>query len=248
MKIIDLIFSRGGYVLPADAYGRPLCKDEEKNRIRDRTGLAYWYGRGVRRFVFRPGSCDMLCIDLDYKNNKNGWQELQKIYKCELKNKFHVLTPSGGLHLYFLTDKTNYISCEILPGVEIKSKGFLTLPGSVSDKGIYTAIGDPSKISGLPYEIQKLIPVRKPETQITYKPTESNLELSKIYDVLCRQGLSPSQGNRNRFCFEMARYSCKQGHNPDEVKNFLSFLIGQDFTQKEIQSCVNSAYRRRCGR
>ena len=243
MTFTDYIFDRGGYILPASPDGKPICRDIEKNRIRHRAGLMRWYNKGIRRFIFRPYTAGLIGIDLDYKNNKNGWLELQKIYPCELKNLFHVHTPSGGLHLYFAVDKTNYISCEILPGVEIKSKAFLTLPGSVSDKGNYTAIGDPSKISGLPYEIQKLIPVRKPETQITYKPTESNLELSKIYDVLCRQGLSPEQGNRNNFSFQFARYARKQGHQPGEVINFLSFLNSADFSQREVQACVNSAFR-----
>jgi len=190
----------------------------------------------------------MLCIDLDYKNGKNGWLELQKIYPCELKNIFHVHTPSGGLHLYFITDKTPYVSCEILSGVEIKSKAFITLPGSVSNRGEYIPVGNPESIGGLPAEIQKLIPVRQASPAPTYTPRAGdNISLNKIYDVIRKQGLTPSEGNRNNFSFQFARYARKQGHRPDEVISFLSFLIGQDFTQREIESCVNSAYGR-CGR
>jgi len=248
MNFTDYIISRGAYILPASIDGKPKFKDIPENRITDRDKLFHHYKHGVKRFIFRPCTASLIGLDLDYKNGRNGWEQLQKIYKHDLKNNFHVMTPSGGLHLYFTVDRTPYISCEVLPGVEIKSKAFLTIPGSVSSKGDYVPVNSPDSIGGLPAEIRRLIPVRNDNPAPVYTPrTGDNISLNKIYDVIRKQGLTPTEGNRNNFSFQFARYARKQGHRADEVINFLSFLNSSGFTSREVQACVNSAFRR-CNR
>ena len=244
MTFTEYIFKRGGYILPATPDGRPLYKDTERGRITDRDKLLHYYRHNITRFIFRPYTAGLIGIDIDVKNGRNGWDSLQEIYKHDLKNQFYVMTPSGGLHLYFTVDRTPYISCEVLLGVEVKSKAFLTIPGSVSGKGDYIPVGDPESISGLPAEIAKLIPVRNNNPAPVYTPTAGqSISLNKIYDTIRKQGLTPEQGNRNNFSFQFARYARKQGHRPDEVITFLSFLNSSDFSQREIQACVNSAFR-----
>jgi hypothetical protein len=244
MNFTDYIISRGAYILPASIDGKPKFKDIPENRITDRERLLYYYKHGFKRFIHRPYSAGLIGIDIDVKNGRNGWKSLQEIYKYDLKNQFHVMTPSGGLHLYFTVDRTPYISCEVLRGVEVKSKAFLTIPGSVSAKGDYIPVGDPESISGLPGELHKIIPVRNDNPAPVYTPrTGDNISLNKIYEVLCRQGLTPTNGARNQFCFQFSRYAKKENKQPDEVQNYLSFLISSDFSQREIQACVNSAFR-----
>jgi hypothetical protein len=49
MKIIDLIFSRGGYILPASIDGKPKFKDIPENRITDREKLLHYYNKRTER-------------------------------------------------------------------------------------------------------------------------------------------------------------------------------------------------------
>ena len=238
----DMIFKRGGYVLPATPDGKPIYKDTEPGRIRDRERLLEKYNQGVKRFIFRPYTAGLIGIDCDVKNGKNGVRELLNIIGIEPE--YFTSTPSGGKHYYFFTDNTDYVSLELKPGLEIKSKAFLTIAGSQSNKGKYISKGDPENISPLPESLKKIIPVRNTNPAPIYTPRAGdNISLNKIYEVIQKQGLTPSEGNRNNFCFQFARYARKQAHRPDEVLNFLSFLNSSDFSNREIQSAVNSAYR-----
>jgi len=238
------IFKRGGYILPATPDGKPLYKDSESGRIRDRARLLEKYNQGVTRFIFRPCTAGFIGIDCDIKNGKNGFQELVNIIGYDPRKYFHTLTPSSGYHFYFFTDNTDYVSLEIKPGLEIKHRAFLTIAGSQSNKGKYTPKGDPENILPLPESLKRIIPVRNANPAPIYTPTGGdNISLNKIYDVIRKQGLTPSEGNRNNFCFQFARYARKQAHRPAEVMNFLSFLNSSDFSNREIQSAVQSAYR-----
>mgnify|MGYP000933949180 CR=1 FL=1 len=236
------IFKRGGYILPATPDGKPLYKDSESGRIRDRARLLEKYNQGVTRFIFRPCTAGFIGIDCDIKNGKDGIRELLNIIGIEPE--YFIETPSNGRHYYFFADDRDYVSLELKPGLEIKSKAFITIAGSQSDKGHYNAHGDPENISPLPESLRKIIPVRNNTPAPLYTPRAGeNISLNKIYDVIRKQGLSPEHGNRNNFCFQFARYARKQGHRPDEVINFLSFLNNNDFSQREIQAAVNSAFR-----
>lgn len=240
----EIIFKRGGYILPATLDGKPLYKDTESGRIRDRARLLEKYNQGVTRFIVRPYTAGLIGIDCDVKNGKNGFQELVNIIGYDPRKYFHTLTPSSGYHFYFFTDNTDYVSLELKPGLEIKYHAFLTIAGSQSDKGHYTAKGDPENISPLPEPLKRIIPVRNANPAPLYTPRAGeSISLNKIYDTIRKQGLSPEHGNRNNFCFQFARFARKQGHHAGEVVNFLSFLNSPDFSNREIQSAVNSAYR-----
>jgi hypothetical protein len=239
----SVIFKRGGYILPATLDGRPLFKDTPENRIKDRAGLMDWYNnKKVRRFIFRPCTAGLIGIDCDVKNGKDGIRELLNI--IGLEPEYFTSTPSGGKHYYFFSDGQDYVSLEIKPGLEIKHRAFITIAGSTSEKGSYTAHGDPENISKLPESLRRLIPVRNANPAPLYTPRAGeSISLNKIYDTIRKQGLSPEHGNRNNFCFQFARYARKQAHRPDEVLNFLSFLNSPDFSNREIYNAVNSAYR-----
>ena len=237
-----MIFKRGGYVLPATPDGKPIYKDSESGRIRDRARLINYYNKGVKRFIFRPYTAGLIGIDCDIKNGKNGVAELLNI--IGLEPEYFTSTPSGGKHYYFFADDRDYVSLEIKPGLEIKSRAFITIAGSQSNKGKYIPKGNPEKIISLPESLKRIIPVRNNTPAPIHTPTGGdNISLNKIYDVIRKQGLTPSEGNRNNFCFQFARYARKQAHRPAEVMNFLSFLNSSDFSNREIQSAVQSAYR-----
>ena len=241
----DMIFKRGGYILPATPDGKPLYKDIPENRITTRAGLMDFYNnKKIRRFIFRPCTAGLIGIDCDVKNGKDGFQELVNIIGYDPRKYFHTLTPSSGYHFYFFTDNQDYVSLELKPGLEIKHRAFITIAGSTSEKGSYTAHGDPENILPLPESLKKIIPIRSNTPAPIYTSRAGHsISLNKIYDTIRKQGLTPSEGNRNNFSFQFARYARKQGHHAGEVMSFLSFLNSSDFSNREIYNAVNSAYR-----
>ncbi len=242
----DFIFKRGGYILPATIEGKPLLKDEDSNRIKDFEKLKFWIKKDVKRFNTRPAAAGLLALDIDNRNGRNGFKYLSAL-DIEYRDNYYISTPRFGVHIYFFSDDRDYVSLELKPGVEIKSQSYLTIPGSVSKYGKYHSIGNPLSIKPIPLQLAGCLPIRSLYQEPT-APPRGDLALNKIYDILCRQGMSPANGNRNRFCFEMARFSRKQGHGMDSIISYLSFLQAPDFSIREIQAAVNSAYRGRAAR
>jgi len=239
---VDFLIKRGGYMLPSAIDGKPLLKDEHKNRIKDFEKLSFWINKGVKRFNTRPAAAGLLALDIDNRNGRNGFNYLEAL-DIDYKNYFYTTTPRGGIHLYFFSDGRDYVSLELKPGLEIKSQSYITIPGSVSAYGKYHSIGNPLSIKPIPPQLAGCLPIRSLYQEPT-APPRGDLALNKIYDILCRQGMTPANGNRNRFCFEMARFSRKQNHSAESIINYLAFLQAPDFSIREIQAAVNSAYRR----
>jgi len=242
-SLCQLIFENNAAVFPATPQGKPIAPITPDIEIRDRETLLFWYQkRNIRRFVFKPCDSGLVGIDLDEKNGKSGIREYYHITGSDPREGFFVTSPSGGLHKCFYSSE-DFVSCEIRPGIEIKSRAFITLPGSRSHKGVYTPHGNISEISTLPESLKKIIPVRN--THPVHEPVTNaaNLGLGDIVNILNRQGYVPAAGNRNQYAFEFSKFARKQGHSPDTVREYLCQFSGADFTQREINATVSSAYR-----
>lgn len=245
MTFSDLIFQRGGYVLTATPDGKPRHRDTEGHRLRTRGQLATQYRSGTRRFVFPPASARMVSADLDEKGGKHGVAVYREITGVDPRDGFHTATPSGGVHVYFFTDGTDYVSCEARPGVEIKSRAYITLPGSRSDRGSYIPHGDPAEIGDIPAALASIIPVRRSEPEpVPPRPaTGEALPLARIFETVVNQGTVPLSGSRNQFIFSFARFARRKGYDAESVVRYLSSFAAADFSVREIQTTVRSAWR-----
>lgn len=245
MTLSDLIFARGGYVIAAHPDGKPRFRDLEEHRLRSRGQLAAEYRNGVRRFIFPPSSARMVGVDLDVKGGKNGIETFRETTGVDPRDGFHTKTPSGGVHVYFFTDGRDFISAEIRPGVEIKGRAFITLPGSRSDRGAYSPHGDVSEIGDIPEALAAIIPVRRTEPEpLPARPANAEaLPLHRIFETVVNQGTAPLAGSRNQFVFSFARFARRKGHDAESVVRYLSSFASADFSTREIWSTVRSAWR-----
>ncbi len=185
----------------------------------------------------------MVGIDCDEKNNKHGVEVFREIVGAPPE--FYTETPSGGRHYYFFTDGRDFISAEIRPGVEIKGRAFITLPGSRSDRGSYTPHGDVSEIGDIPEALASIIPVRRPAPgPVPVRPANAEvLPLHRIFETVVSQGTAPLAGSRNQFIFSFARFARRKGHDAEAVVRYLASFASADFSVREIQNTVRSAWR-----
>lgn len=192
-------------------------------------------------------------LDIDNKNGINGLLNLNYymiekkiIFLYDLKNiPFYVQTPSGGFHFYFLYSGKPLLNTAICQGVEIKHSTLITAPGCKNKKGEYIAIGEFLNIPIIPYSLikdkLKKQSQRKPYRQ--YFQKNKNISLDKIYNTVSKQYGHPVPGNRNNYSFQFSCYAGKQGFSFSEIKSHLSFLISEDFPEKELAITIKSGIK-----
>lgn len=246
--MVNHIFKRGGVLYPATPQGVPISKLSNPDiQITSRERLIYFYKRGIERFVFRPESAGLVALDIDLKNGKDGLTEFLKIHFVNFEDQYpYTKTPSGGYHIYFKNPGKDFVSCEIAEGLEVKHRALITLPGSISDKGKYVSFNDESYLKPLPDDFLRVLPVRKNNPDPPPPPPEQSLNFDKILSILQKQGYVTTSGNRNNFTFEFSKLARKQGHDPESVKNYLSYIANDNFSIKEISATVQSAFKGRC--
>ncbi len=102
-------------------------------------------------------------VDLDVRPDKNGIESIAKL--GTLPDTLAVLTPSGGVHLYFRLPPDLYVPCsrgELGPGIDIKGEGgYVVGPGSPhKNGGIYQEV--PEALADAPEWLLALV-VKEPE-------------------------------------------------------------------------------------
>lgn len=84
----------------------------------------------------------LVVLDVDVKADKAGLQSLAVLEDLGLqRSSFEVRTPSGGLHLYYVTDPDAFIpnsTSKLAPGIDVRGHhGYVVAPGSVTQGGAY---------------------------------------------------------------------------------------------------------------
>lgn len=217
---------------------------------------AHW-SNGIRRFQLHPFDNGLICLDIDRKNGKDGLQCL-----CDLgvtlpdymrdgvaNHPAYTTTPSGGYHLFFRISTTvKYKSEDVGAGLEVVHYNHLiTAPGSWKDGRTYVFCGDITKAPPFPFALKRFLTpweVAKPAARPMPLPTNTTLSLDDIVRIIDHQGQFSPEASRNRYCFEVARYARKTGIDSGTVACYLSNRFqGEDFTTREINGAVKSAYR-----
>lgn len=242
----QLIFDKNVYLLPANKDGKPLYKDTPKGRITNVISLQKWQGRGYTRFIFRPCTGNLIVIDLDrHPEQGDGVKAFQALTGINpFTHPYYVQTPGNGVHLYFQADGRDYVSCPILSGCEVKYKAFVTIAGSLSDKGQYIPVGNFSEIPPIPGVLKKLLKVKPAERTQEPRKYFSDSSIDELAATVARtDGLCFQPGARNMTAFSLAKYARKRGKDQNDVISWIvQNFSSQDFTHREIQAAVRSAY------
>lgn len=144
---------RGWPVFPCQQGGKPpLTTHGVKDATTDEKQIRAWWRRwpeaNIGVATGKPSG--FIVLDLDVKGTANGIDATQKLYGFDYRDYPHVLTPSGGVHVYFqwrasqglVRNRTGLGA--IAPGVELKGDGgYVLVPPSVlADGKSYTREAD----------------------------------------------------------------------------------------------------------
>lgn len=270
-----LSLAREGWLLfPLTADKIPAIKDWENRATSDESMIRSWFedplGDGCN-FGAAVGRMGVLVIDLDKNkhrklpngtegvfNGADSMRDFLKEHHAELPPTLEVVTPSGGLHLYYraegLRGKNGF-----LPAVDIKSNGgYVVAPWSRTSAGIYSPVGAfetrgvCSHISDLPKWFVEAYnrPVEvKEKPMLNYSVYVVPDSREKVEDAIRRfqEHEEVPEGERNNTLFGFMRDLCKLGITMPRALELYDMygipVFGLDPDETEVHRTVESAYR-----
>ena len=243
----------------------PVEKNYKATATTSEATIRKWHDAGFN-LGYVPAHGGETVIDLDKHGEKDGEASLaewEKQIGHRLPETFTVLTPTGGLHLYFKgvvpKDKDGF-----LPGVDIHcQKKYVVCPGShtvanakkKTVEGYYTII-DKREPAELPAwfieEFSKRTPTVQKEATATpvslIVTPDSENNVSRAVGIIANWP-ETTEGSRNVQLHQMMREVCKCGVTPKKAEE-LYYEYGIDrlnygtdeAEQKEIHATILSAY------
>jgi len=139
---------RGIKIVPFGQNKRPLFNEWPDRATCDPEVIKMWWEKAF--------PCSLIVAPTGHKNGffvfdvdgDEGLKSLARLEKenGEFENSYAVLTPSGGLHLYFLMPEGRIVKNSaslIAPNIDIRGDGGgIILPGSIRTDGEYKIIKD----------------------------------------------------------------------------------------------------------
>jgi len=176
-QIPDIL--RGCKCFPCVPMGKvPATSNGWKDASADPAKLLEWQSiNPAFNWAVACGLSGLFVIDVDPVGL--SWLETIKAqHPAEFASAYHVKTPRGGYHYYWLGEGPSTAS-RIAPGVDTRGAGgYVVLPGSKTPAGTYEALG--GDLLPLPDCIRALIPERK---QVETKGLERNPDLDQPRNV-----------------------------------------------------------------
>jgi len=99
---------------------------------------------------------NLVVLDFDIRNISSRilWEQYRRI--CVTSNT-HTVKTDNGYHFYYLADQTKQFKGKLIPGIDIKHKGYVVLPPSIHPNGtVYQVINDVDPVE-LPAELEKVM-------------------------------------------------------------------------------------------
>lgn len=243
---LDLVH-RGFKIFPLKTNSKvPLFSNWQTKATNDVAQIEKWFTN--KEYNIAILTEDLLVLDVDLKNEKNGYESLEKLLKengLHLPVTFAQKTPTGGCHhVYRVASPARNTSGELGEGLDTRGLG-----------GYVAAIG--STLDGHPYLIEHDAPViNAPDwlverTKKTYRPAvlpsvdvDRDRALKEASEYLASLELC-TEGKRNATAFKVAAKLKDIGLSADDN---LALLVSEwkcepELDVEELQTCVRSAYR-----
>lgn len=146
-KSLDLVLEAalsmardGMKLIPVKPLGKvPLISDWNNRATSDLDAIRAWRAQfPACNFGIACGPSNLVVVDIDVKNGKDGLQAWRAVTQGNFDNTFSVETPSGGIHFYYRgSDFRNSVD-SVGSGIDVRGEGgFVVAPWSQTEQGIY---------------------------------------------------------------------------------------------------------------
>jgi len=148
---------KGWFVLPLKPQSKEPCKFLRHGYLdasTDLTKIKKWFADDDMNIGLGIVQSNLVVLDFDRRNIvvKNNWENYRRL--CVASNT-HTVKTDNGYHFYYLADKTKHFKGKVIPGIDIKHKGYVVLPPSMHPNGTrYEVINDVDPVE-LPAELEK---------------------------------------------------------------------------------------------
>lgn len=182
----DLPYNR----FPAGPDKVPLFKGWQKAATNDPQIIEKWATRGAKAWGIPTGARNglfVLDLDVDKETGERvGEASLRSMAQyARLLDLPHVITPSGGRHIYFQHfDGAKNSTSKIGPLIDTRGAGgFVIAPGSVTDAGIY--VGEiPEHLPTFPLGLRAVFATRVPTKMPGAPKAEAKAALGEVEELL----------------------------------------------------------------
>lgn len=217
------------FPLTPQSKSKQVLKSWKEEATQDIDTIEQWWTQNPYYNIGLVTGGGLLVIDIDVKNNKNGFQSLQQHGK-ELPTTVKVRTPSGGIHLYYHAEGKISNKVNLYDGIDIRGEGgYIVAP--------------PSMIDNQEYQFENNVSITK-ANDIVYKFLEGKKEVNNKsfhYNPI-------SVGQRNDTLFKLGCYMQSKGFCDEAIRSALSnenrYHCEIPIDEKEVEGILKSIKKR----
>lgn len=217
------------FPLAPQSKSKQVLKSWKEEATQDLSKIEQWWTQNPYYNIGLVTGGGLFVIDVDIKNNKNGFQSLQQHGK-ELPTTVKVKTPSGGVHLYYRAEKQISNKVNLYDGIDIRGEdGYVVAPPSMIGYQAYLFEND-SVIAKANEKVYKFLEgqLKVKEENYCYNP----ILVGQRNDVLFKMG-----------CFMQAKGFCDEAIR-SALLNENKYHCEIPINEKEVESILNSISKR----
>jgi len=150
---------KGWFVMPLKPQSKepaPCLRHGYLDASLDVAQIKRWFSKPDLNIGLAIAQSNLVVLDFDLRNvnNRINWELYRQM--C-IKLNTHTVKTDNGYHFYFKADKTKHFKGKLIPGIDIKHKGYVVLPPSIHPNGSkYEVINNVEPID-LPAELEKVM-------------------------------------------------------------------------------------------
>jgi len=211
----------------------------------------------------------LVVVDIDlHSQEANGHESMAELKRQGLDLPFGspkrgcgiVLTPTGGMHLYYLAPEGVQMknsSSLLAPGIDTRAEGgYVVAPPSRTPKGAYVWQQCPAQLLAAPEWLVESLSVKVYEPNAPRPPLKPTNEMSHKIQEMLRERLArianATQGQRNhtlnREAFYLAQFAGR-GFELNQLDGWLlDAALQSDMPEWEARRTIDSAFRSQTSR
>ncbi len=150
---------KGWFVMPLKPHSKepaPCLRHGYLDASLDIAQIKRWFSKPDLNIGLAIAQSNLVVLDFDLRNvsNRINWELYRQM--C-IKFNTHTVKTDNGYHFYLKADKTKHFKGKLMPGIDIKHKGYVVLPPSIHPNGsTYHVINNVDPVE-LPAELEKVM-------------------------------------------------------------------------------------------